>query len=64
MSLPAGWGVSFYLTRTARVPVMGTLRNTPMIRIGAISCCFTNISTAKRAVAAVRAIKLVGQRSQ
>src|SRR6266567_2743546 len=43
---------------------MAIWRGTQMIRTGAISCCFTNISTAKPAVAAAQAIKPAGPRSR
>src|SRR5438093_9578310 len=43
---------------------MATWRGTQMIRTGAISCCFTNISTAKPAAVAGRVIKPAGRRSR
>ncbi len=56
-------GNIFRLTRRARVRVMAVWRGSRMIRAGAISYCFTSISTARPAVAAAPVIKLAGQRS-
>ena len=62
MSLPVAWEASFCLTRTARAHVMVIPRSTRTIHIGAISYCFTNISTAKPAAAVAQVTKPDGLR--
>src|SRR5262245_52611891 len=64
VSSHVGWETFFYLMSTARARVTATQPSTRMIHTGAISCCFTNTSTAKRAAAAGRVIKPAGRRSQ
>src|ERR1700730_2199187 len=60
MNLALGWRVSFYPTRRAAGHAMEMMRVSPVIRIGAISSSFTNISTEKQVGVSARITRPVG----